>query len=117
MSESTPHPMYSFPKSDAERVVLLENLYADLDHPNPTSQMSLASRINALSNLRLTEAINRTASEIESARAVLGESAAASDRSAAALVFWTKWLAFATIVLAGLTAVVAVEAAHRMNWF
>lgn len=84
----------------------------------------------------LTDAIQHTAGEIDSARqtvakvgtnlektmeAVVGRletslsaSAAASDRTAQALVDWTKRLVIATWVLGGLTAVLAVDAIVKM---
>ena len=126
------------PTFDAEIRKHLEHWYELLSKGgSEVSQLSLGSRISTISNLDLSRAIGRTAVEIGSAQermanvgtnlqnaiqvstdkliAAVDESSRASEKHAAALVKWTKWLVVATAILGFLTAVLAIDAA--MKWF
>ena len=108
----------------------LAELWTRLGHPSQATQMSLSSRLSLLTSVKFVRALDHAASQIDAGSGQLAKSlrnlqsalderikdyTAASDRTAAALVKWTRWLAVATVVLAVFTAVLAIEAGHRFG--
>lgn len=119
------------PKSEEETEAALQELYARLGRSgSEVGQLSLATRIGVITNIKQAKMLDRATAEIGSSSTQLAKSLGnlqralddrikqfgdASDAASRALVRWTKWLAFATVVLAALTAVLALEAVQRLG--